>query len=282
MIERRGSRLSVRGVSYRHEGAPSAVLEGIDLEVTPGEVVALTGASGSGKSTLLQVLAGLEPPSRGVVSLDGQDVSDERGRVALRARVGLLFQSPERQFFARTVAEEVGFALANRGMSLEEAKGPVARALKSVGLAPADLLARSPFTLSGGEMRRVAIASVVVGEPELLLLDEPLAGLDREGRAGVASVVASFAARGCGVVIATQDVDDVSAIASRALHLDAGRAVAGWEWEPAAAWLARRLGESGFAAARDARDLDELAASVVEGLRGVDGSGGVDGSRGSA
>jgi energy-coupling factor transport system ATP-binding protein len=171
-----------------HVYAPGMPLErealrNINLRIMPGESVGIIGQTGSGKSTLVQHLAGLMEPTAGQVLLDG--IAAHRRTTAARAKrrqVGIAFQSPEEQIFERTVFREVGFGPRKLGLRPPEIAARVNQALTMVGLNPDDVVDRSPFTLSGGEMRRLALASTLAMHPEVLILDEPTAGLDPGGR----------------------------------------------------------------------------------------------------
>jgi energy-coupling factor transport system ATP-binding protein len=155
----------------------------VRLSIAPGERVGILGPMGSGKSTLVQILAGLLEPTSGWVTLDGIPVYG-RGRAARSARrsVGLVFQYPEDQIFSRTVLDEVSFGPRNLGLGQEAVLARVRRALETVGVDPDRMGMRSPLALSGGEMRRVALASILSMQPRVLILDEPTAGLDPRGR----------------------------------------------------------------------------------------------------
>jgi len=202
-------------VSYSyaaHTAFTTPALRDVSVRVEVGEVVLVVGATGSGKSTLLRLLAGLLEPATGTVSVDGQPASAQAG-------IGLVFQNPEMQFFAETVATDVAFGPRNLG--LPEPAAVADRALRSVGLDPAAFGDRSPFTLSGGESRRVAIAGVLAMEPRYVLLDEPTAGLDRRGREAVLGALGTVRERS-GVLVVTHDPEQFLALADRIVVLDAG------------------------------------------------------------
>ncbi|MDR7571144.1 MAG: ATP-binding cassette domain-containing protein, partial [Armatimonadota bacterium] len=161
----------------------SVALRGVTLSIYRGESVGILGPTGSGKSTLVQIFAGLLRPTGGRVWVGGVELGG-RGvdRKRIRQRIGLVFQYPEHQLFEETVFEDVAFGPRNLGLGPEEVAERVEEALSLVGLAPEKFRHRSPFSLSGGEMRRVAIAGVLAMRPEVLILDEPTAGLDPQGR----------------------------------------------------------------------------------------------------
>lgn len=195
-----------------------AALDGISLDVAPGQLVLVLGRTGSGKSTLLRVLAGLIDPTGGRVRVDGEALF----ATAARRLVGIVFQDPEAQLFADSVLEDVMFAPRNLGRSSEQAVAIAEAALRRVGLDPEEFAMRSPFALSGGEARRAAIAGVLAMEPSYLLLDEPTAGLDLPGRRAVALVVET-ARREAGVVVVSHDPEQWLGSADRVLVLDDGR-----------------------------------------------------------
>lgn len=196
-------------------------LENLDLEVASGSLAVVLGPTGSGKSTLLRLLAGLLEPTTGEARIDGEPF---RGGVAGAKRgVGLAFQSPESQLFAETVAADVAFGPLNQGLDEEAAYGVAHEALEKVGLDPEEYGLRSPFALSGGEARRVALAGVLATDPGYLLLDEPTAGLDAQGKHAVLGVVESLKAD-TGVVVVTHDAEYFLPLADRVVLLRGGRA----------------------------------------------------------
>lgn len=197
-------------------------LAGVTLELSGG-VLGLMGQTGSGKTTLLEVMAGALVPDAGRVLADGADAARGEGARRLAAEVGLVFQLPERQFFEATVEREVSFGLLARGVGAGEARRRAAGALATMGLALEELGPRSPFSLSGGQQRRVAIASVLALRPGLLLLDEPTAGLDPRSRAACLAAVRAAAEAGATVVMASHDANALAAVADRVVVLEAGR-----------------------------------------------------------
>lgn len=193
-------------------------LSGVTLDVEPGELTVVIGATGSGKSTLLRLLAGIAEPTEGEVMVDGARTC---GRGVSRGVIGLVFQRPESQLFAETVADDVAFGPRNLGRSETEAHEDAAAALREVGLDAETFGPRSPFTLSGGEARRVAVAGIVAMRPRYLLLDEPTAGLDAEGRGAVTAAV-QRAREHAGVVVVTHDAEEFVPSADRVLVLADG------------------------------------------------------------
>ena len=163
------------------EGLPhqQVAIEDISFEIEDGSFVGIIGHTGSGKSTLVQHLPGLLKPNSGSIIIDGEDITKKEGSLTeIRRKTGLVFQYPEYQLFEETVAKDVAFGPLNLGVSMEEAERRVGEALKQVGMDVKLVGDVSPFELSGGEKRRVAIAGVMAMEPEVLILDEPTAGLD--------------------------------------------------------------------------------------------------------
>jgi len=194
------SSLTLSDVSFSYPNSPSKlpVFEDMNLELKAGECHLLVGASGSGKSTLLTLAAGLAKPSKGTVLLDDN--------TPLPGEVGLVFQHPESQLFAQTIKEDILFGPRNLGMQVEEAGDAlVNRVLTLVGLDPDKFRHRSPFSLSGGEARRVAIATVLALGTDFFLLDEPTAGLDARGRVFIFELLQSLLAKGKGIMVATHD-----------------------------------------------------------------------------
>lgn len=224
--------LRLRDVSQRvGEGrAGRPVLHGVSLSVAPGELVAVAGPSGAGKTTLLEVAAALQRPAAGTVELLGTD-PQAAGRPSPHGRggVAMAFQAPERMFFAPTVAEEIGFGLARPSgggrVPPEVRRERVRAALRLVGL-PEAYLTRHPAALSGGEQRLVAVASVLVTEPALAVLDEPTAGLAPPLAARLLALLRRLCDEGRGVLLATHDVHAVAPVADRLVVLVGGRVVA--------------------------------------------------------
>lgn len=202
-------------------------LRGVSLEIGAGERVGILGPTGSGKSTLVQHLAGLLTPTAGRVLLDG--VAAHKRTVEARARrrrVGLAFQYPEAQIFEQTVFREVAFGPRNLGLDEAEIAARVHWALEMVELDPV-MEERVPFTLSGGEMRRVALASILAMRPEVLILDEPTAGLDPRGRRELLARVRLWQAEsGLTLIIVSHNLDELARVVERALVLGGGEVIA--------------------------------------------------------
>lgn len=211
--------------SYPLPGPGDApALAGADLTVAPGEVLCVAGSNGSGKSTLAQVCAGLLAPDSGRVLYGETVVEGRRGVREFRRKVGLLFQSPEDQLFADTVEKDISFGPRNHGLRGEELREAVRRAAALVGLSLEELGARSPFSLSGGEKRRAALAGVLALEPEVLVLDEPFIGLDHDGRELLKSTLALYRdQREASLVIVSHELSDAWGLAERFALLSGGR-----------------------------------------------------------
>lgn len=199
-------------------------LDGIDLTIETGSFIGLIGHTGSGKSTLIQHFNGLLRPTSGRVLIHGTDIADEKKKLRdIRFKVGMVFQFPEYQLFEETVAKDIAFGPSNMGLEKSEIDRRVARAADLVGLDSA-LLEKSPFELSGGQKRRVAIAGVIAMEPELLVLDEPTAGLDPSGRDEVLNCVRDYLHGGDrSVLIVSHSMDDVARYADRVIVMAHGR-----------------------------------------------------------
>lgn len=183
--------IRVRDLTHiRMRGTPfeTTALRDVSLEIAPGSCVGIAGRTGSGKSTLVQHLNGVLKPSSGGISVGGIEVT-EKNRKELRRRVGMVFQHPEQQLFEATVYREIAFGLSHQAASRAEIDDRIAEALALVGLGE-ELLDKSPFRLSGGQKRRVAIAAVLARRPEILILDEPGAGLDPRGRKEIVESIA--------------------------------------------------------------------------------------------
>lgn len=200
----------------------------VNLTIEDGEFVAIVGHTGSGKSTLVQHLNGLLTPTQGQILIDGEDLNGEKtNRRRIRQKVGLVFQYPEYQLFEETVAKDIAFGPRNLGLSADEIQERVRRAMAHVHLDYDKYAERSPFELSGGQMRRVAIAGVLAMEPKVLILDEPTAGLDPRGRDRILSMVQELHAQGgVTVIMVSHSMDDVARLATRLVVMSQGEVVA--------------------------------------------------------
>lgn len=199
-------------------------LRDINLTLEEGEFIGLIGHTGSGKSTLVQHLNGLVKPTNGTVWVDGIDTKDpEATKKGLRQKVGLVFQYPEHQLFEETVVKDIAFGPMNMGLSEAEVDTRVREAMQMVGLSHEDIGERSPFELSGGQKRRVAIAGVLAMQPRVLVLDEPTAGLDPHGRDEILDeIYALYKEHGITIVLVSHSMEDIARLATRIIVLHRG------------------------------------------------------------
>ena len=222
--------IHLQEVSYTYQaGTPfeGRALFGVDLEIVDGSYTALIGHTGSGKSTILQLLNGLNIPTSGSVIVDDMVInatSDKKGIKQVRKKVGLVFQFPESQVFDETVLKDVAFGPQNYGISQEEAEKIAREKLALVGISE-ELFERSPFELSGGQMRRVAIAGILAMEPNVLVLDEPTAGLDPAGRQELMNIFKQLHANGMTIVLVTHLMDDVANYADWVYVMEKGKLI---------------------------------------------------------
>ena len=302
-------RLAFEDVSYSYEGgeakkkrgrrkkdvarqadwgnAPDAVwaLRDVTFTVEPGEFFGVAGHTGSGKSTLIQHMNGLVHPTCGRVLADGRDLAEKGVATEVRRQVGLVFQYPENQLFANTVYDDVAFGPRNMGLGAEEVDRRVREGLALVGLSFDELSERSPFDLSGGQQRRVAFAGVLAMEPEVLVLDEPVAGLDPLSREEFLGLIRELHAGGRTIVMVSHSMEDLAALSDRILVLSEGRLFRlGTPAEvfadaaalkavglgaPAPEAFAASLREAGFTLGRDLYDERTLAADIAAQLEGA-------------
>ncbi len=198
-------------------------LRNVSFELHEGEFLAIAGHTGSGKSTLVQHLNGLANPTEGRVLWNGQDLADKRVATQARGDIGVVFQYPEHQLFAASVAEDVAFGPRNLGLSADEVDARVREALEVVHLDYDELCDRSPFELSGGQQRRVAFAGVLAMRPTTLVLDEPVAGLDPASRNDFLELIGDLhAARNMTVVMVSHNMNDIARLADRVLVMREG------------------------------------------------------------
>ncbi len=206
----------------------ATAIRNVNLTIEEGEFIAVIGHTGSGKSTLVQHLNGLLKPTDGQILVDGEDLNGEKvDRRRIRQKVGLVFQYPEYQLFEETVAKDIAFGPKNQGLSAEEIDSRVHMAMEQVHLDYDKYAERSPFELSGGQMRRVAIAGVLAMKPKVLILDEPTAGLDPQGRDRILGMVKELHEAGdTTVVMVSHSMDDVARLATRLVVMSRGELVA--------------------------------------------------------
>ena len=221
------SHLETQNLTFTYgEGTPFKItaLDNVNIDIPKGEFVAIIGHTGSGKSTLVQHLNGLLKATKGEVLLDGKNIHKNKQTLFdARFRVGLCFQYPEYQLFEETVYKDIAFGPANMGLSKDEIDERVRNAAKYVGI-PDEMLSKSPFDLSGGEKRRVAIAGVISMEPEILILDEPTSGLDPMGREQILDLIKNYREKtGKTVVIVSHSMDDVARFATKVIVMNSSK-----------------------------------------------------------
>ena len=219
--------IRLKDVSYVYmQGGPfeKTALDTINLEINDGEFIGIIGHTGSGKSTLIQLLNGLLKPTSGSIEIAGYTLTDKKTRLRdVRFDVGLVMQYPEYQLFEETVFKDIAFGPKNMGLDEDEIKSRVEFAANIVGLPP-ELLEKSPFDLSGGQMRRAAIAGVLAMEPKVLILDEPTAGLDPGGRDEILYKIKDMHERmNMTVLLVSHSMEDVAKLADRILVMNGGR-----------------------------------------------------------
>ena len=219
--------ISLEKVSYIYEDnsdIKKPALIDIDLEIGEGEFIGIIGHTGSGKSTLIQHLNGLMEPTKGRVYFEGKNIHDDNYDIkSLRGKVGLCFQYPEHQLFETTILEDVCFGPMNFGASKEEAVKAAKEALKDVGISE-ELFGKSPFGLSGGQKRRVAIAGILAMKPEYFILDEPTAGLDPEGRVQLLELLKRLnQEQGITIILVSHSMEDIASYVDRMIVMNRGR-----------------------------------------------------------
>lgn len=221
--------VELKNVTYTYnKDEPSArvALNNVSLKIGEGDFVGLIGHTGSGKSTLVQILAGLLPPLEGTISVDGTDFPEYKAAAReIRRRTGLVFQYPEHQLFEETVYKDIAFGPTNLGLAHDEIDERVREAARRVKL-PDYLLEKSPFDLSGGQKRRVAIAGVVAMKPEILILDEPTAGLDPEGRDELLDMLGKLHGEWCKtIILVSHSMEDIAKTVKTVMVMNHGSLV---------------------------------------------------------
>ena len=223
------ARITVENISFYHgKGTPYEIkaLDGVSLEIEPQAVTGIIGHTGSGKSTLVEMFNGILRPHEGVVRIDGEDIWEKPKDIRkVRFRVGLVMQYPESQLFEETIRQDIAFGPKNMGLDEEEIEERVREAALFVGL-DEDMLDKSPFDLSGGQKRRAAIAGVIAMRPEVLVLDEPAAGLDPAGREAIFANIAEYREKsGSTVVIVSHSLEDMARYCDRIAVMSGGRLI---------------------------------------------------------
>ncbi len=265
-----------------------AAIKNINIEIKPGEFLGIIGHTGSGKSTLLQHLNGLLKPTTGSITVEGQDIHSkgEAARIAKR-RVGMVFQYPEHQLFEETVYDDIAFGPRNIGIEVSEVDRRVKKAMEFVGLDHKLFAERTPFQLSGGQMRRVAIAGVIALEPTYLILDEPSAGLDPRGRDEIfGQIIKMYQSTGITVVLVSHNMEDIARMANRLIVMNDGEISldgspaeifrdfqpqlkeAGVDVPPLTV-LMNRMNQSGLAVDHTVVTMDAAVESVLTVVRGI-------------
>ena len=261
-------------------------LDGISFTVEDGSFVGIIGHTGSGKSTLVQHLNGILRPTRGKIYVDGEDITQKNVSLTdIRKKVGLVFQYPEYQLFEETVAKDVAFGPKNLGLPEQQIDMRVRNAIELVGLDYEEIKDVSPFELSGGQKRRVAIAGVIAMQPGVLILDEPTAGLDPKSHDDILKMIDGMrASQQMTTILVSHNMDDVAKMADKVLVIDEGRlAMEGTPQEvfsrgeeltalgldlPAVTHILMKLKEKGIDAGTDTFDVKEAAAAIAAALEG--------------
>jgi len=202
-------------------------IDDVSIEIKQGEFVALIGHTGSGKSTLIQHINGLLKPTSGKLLIDDIDITKKNVKLtSIRKKVGLVFQYPEYQLFEETIEKDIAFGPRNLGLDNDEINKRVQRAMKIVGLDYEQFKEKSPFEVSGGQKRRVAIAGVVAMEPRILILDEPTAGLDPKGRDDILNkILELYKENNITIILVSHSMEDVAKVANRILVMDKGKCI---------------------------------------------------------
>ena len=277
----------IHELEHRYEDGSAGekvALHDVNIKIEQGEMIGLIGHTGSGKSTLIQHLNGLLKPTSGAVFYDGKDINDsDFSKKKLRSKVGLVFQYPEYQLFESTVIDDVKFGPKNIGMDSLKIDMNSFQALKQVGIGE-DLLDVSPLELSGGQKRRVAIAGVLAMEPEVLILDEPTAGLDPSGRDEILDLVAKLhKERNLTVILVSHSMEDVAKYVDRLIVMNQGeKMLDGTPQEvfrhykeleavglaaPQVTYVMHDLKEKGFEVSADAATVEEAADEIMKCLK---------------
>ena len=263
-----------------------AALKDINLVIPDGQFIGLIGHTGSGKSTLVQHLNGLIEATSGTVYFNGEDIYDkDYVRKKLRSKVGLVFQYPEHQLFETDVFKDVCFGPKNLGLDRKETELRAYKALKMVGL-PDEYFYQSPFDLSGGQKRRVAIAGVLAMEPDVLILDEPTAGLDPKGRDEILELIKGLQETGMTIILVSHSMEDVANYVDRIIVMNKGSVMLDGvpkdvfahykELEevglaaPAVTYIMQQLKQNGFAVSTDATTIEEAKEEILRVLHRAD------------
>ena len=259
--------LKAENLTYIYsQGSPfeKTAVDNVNIEIERGEFVGVIGHTGSGKSTLIQHFNGLLAPTSGKIYLDGRDIWENKKNIrSVRFRVGLVFQYPEYQIFEDTVYKDIAFGPKNMGLSEAEIDGRVRRTAEAVGLSE-EILQKSPFELSGGQKRRVAIAGVMAMEPEVLILDEPTAGLDPKGRDKILGQIKEYHKNtGCTVLLVSHSMEDVAKYASKILVMNESKLFC-YDTPPAVFRRSEEIARMGLSVPQITRVFDMLRARGID------------------
>ena len=269
------------------QGSPfeKKALDNVSLTINDNDFLALIGHTGSGKSTLIQHINGLLKPSSGRIIVDGLDITEKKVKMSdVRKKVGLVFQYPEYQLFEETIEKDIAFGPRNIGLSEVEILARVKKAMNIVGLDYKSYKDKSPFDLSGGQKRRVAIAGVVAMEPKVLILDEPTAGLDPKGRDDILGKIKEFHnAYGMTIILVSHSMEDVAKVANRVIVMNKGKCILDnvpskvfSEIDtlesvglavPQVTYLIRDLRKKGFNLSQDVLTIGEAKKEILKALR---------------
>lgn len=262
-------------------------LDEVSLDIQDGEFVALIGHTGSGKSTLIQHINGLLKPSSGKIIIDNVDITADKVKLSdIRKKVGLVFQYPEYQLFEETIEKDIAFGPKNLGLDEAEISKRVIKAMNMVGLDYESYKDKSPFDLSGGQKRRVAIAGVVAMEPKVLILDEPTAGLDPKGRDEILDKIKDLRKEyNMTIILVSHSMEDVAKVATRILVMHQGKCILdGTPKEvfkevevlekvglavPQVTYLAKKLKQKGFNISEDIFTIEEAKYEILKLLKGA-------------
>lgn len=257
-------------------------IDDVSLEIKQGEFVALIGHTGSGKSTLIQHINGLLKPTSGSLLIDDIDITVKKVKLTnIRKKVGLVFQYPEYQLFEETIEKDIAFGPQNLGLDNDEINKRVQRAMRIVGLDYEKYKDKSPFEISGGQKRRVAIAGVVAMEPKILILDEPTAGLDPKGRDDILSkIVELYKENDMTIILVSHSMEEVAKVANRVIVMDSGKCILDGTPEkifkeieilesvglavPQVTYLIRELRKKGFSISEDIFTIEKAKQELIK------------------
>jgi len=262
-------------------------LDDVSFEIEEGEFVALIGHTGSGKSTLIQHINGLLKPDSGKIIIDGEDITSKKMNLNhIRKKVGLVFQYAEYQLFEETIEKDIAFGPGNLGLSDDDINDRVKKTMEIVGLDYETYKDKSPFEISGGQKRRVAIAGVVAMEPKVLILDEPTAGLDPKGRDDILYQIKELHRRlKITVILVSHSMEDVAKVADRIIVMDNGKNIIDGKPSevfrqvetlekvglavPQVTYLVKRLNEAGFSIDQNVFTIEQAKQEILKNIRGA-------------